>query len=357
MIKKRVQKTIILSIVTLLIVSILSACAAKQEADTTSKDNNKASSRTVVDIEGRTVELPKDVKKVALSLNSITQIVYSLGAADKIVATQSNIKSIPMLTKIYPNAVNIPAPFDSKLNSEALINTNPDVVIMDGESNDALRDQLVALNIPVVTISFQSAEKMKESIKIVGQTLGNEEEKKANEFCTYYDNNIKTVADKTSGLSGKDRVKVYYCANNELNTEGKNTIVDSWIEEAGGINVAAEAGIEGKFKDVTLESILSWNPDVIIVRDAKTKNSILSNHEWDSVNAVKSGKIYINPKGMYLWCVRSAEAALQPLWAGKILHPDMFTNIDIDKEVKEFYNKNYNYDLTDEDLKNIYTQQ
>ncbi|WP_297425441.1 hypothetical protein [Clostridium sp.] len=60
---------------------------------------------------------------------------------------------------------------------------------------------------------------------------------------------------------------------------------------------------------------------------------------------------------MYLWCVRSAEAALQPLWAAKILHLDLFSDINMDKEVKEFYIKNYNYTLSDEDLKNIYTQQ
>ncbi|EKQ52370.1 MULTISPECIES: ABC transporter substrate-binding protein [unclassified Clostridium] len=354
MLVKKAQKLIIFSLLVVMFSSTLSGCS--KQADSSSKES-ELKTRTVIDIEGRKVELPKEVKKVALSLNSITQMVYMLGAGNKIVATQTNIKSIPLLVKIYPNAINIPAPFDTKLNSEALINTNPDVVIMDGESNDALRDQIASLNIPVVTISFQSAEKMRDSIKIVGQTLGSEEEKKADEFSNYYNNNIKIIKDKTNTLSEKDKVKVYYCANNELNTEGKNTIVDSWIQEAGGVNVAAQAGVEGKFKDVTLESILKWNPDVIIVRDAKTKDSILSNQDWNNIDAVKNGKIYVNPKSMYLWCVRSAEAALQPLWAAKILHPDLFSNINIDKEVKDFYIKNYNYTLSDEDLKNIYTQQ
>jgi hypothetical protein len=41
-------------------------------------------------------------------------------------------------------------------------------------------------------------------------------------------------------------------------------------------------------------------------------------------------------KGVYLWSVRIAEGALQPLWLGKTLHPDLFSDLDIKRQLRIF---------------------
>ena len=54
-----------------------------------------------------------------------------------------------------------------------------------------------------------------------------------------------------------------------------------------------------------------------------------------------------------MWCARSGDNALQVLWAAKTLYPDMFTDIDMSKEVEEFYKIYYNYNVNSEDLDDI----
>lgn len=38
---------------------------------------------------------------------------------------------------------------------------------------------------------------------------------------------------------------------------------------------------------------------------------------------------------------------LQPLFLAKTLHPDLFPNLDLTAEVKNFYSKFYSYQLSD----------
>ena len=53
-----------------------------------------------------------------------------------------------------------------------------------------------------------------------------------------------------------------------------------------------------------------------------------------------------SPGGIYLWPVRSAEEALQILWAAKVIHPELFADLDMVAEVRKFHKKFYKYDLT-----------
>lgn len=51
--------------------------------------------------------------------------------------------------------------------------------------------------------------------------------------------------------------------------------------------------------------------------------------------------------------MRSAEGALQPFWLAKIFYPEIFTELNLEDEVKKFYLKFYRHELSDEELKEI----
>ena len=69
--------------------------------------------------------------------------------------------------------------------------------------------------------------------------------------------------------------------------------------------------------------------------------------------AVKNDKLYSNPVGTFKWDRYSTEEALQLLWAGKTLHPELFTDVDLVKETREFYSTFYGYQLTEDDAQRI----
>jgi iron complex transport system substrate-binding protein len=105
-----------------------------------------------------------------------------------------------------------------------------------------------------------------------------------------------------------------------------------------------------------MEQIAAWNPDVIIVGTAPNeanRRAILADPRWSQIKAVRTGRVFVNPSGVYLWDRHSAEAALQVLWAAKTLHPARFPDLDLRKETKAFYAKFFDHTLTDADYDRI----
>lgn len=296
--------------------------------------------RTVKDMTGHTVTIPARVSRVAVG-GALNQMVLMLGSPQKIVATATAVQSNPMFVKIYPQIKGVTAPFViADANVEQLLATRPEVIFGGG---DALR----GLGIPVVEVSLRDPEEIKQAVRLVAEVLGPAEQKIAARFCREYDANIKRVTERTKGIPEAKRLKVYYAGNKALTSDGKNSITTSWIEMAGGINVAAEAGLDGVGRMVSLEDVIGWNPDVIIATGAATREEMLRNPQWKRIEAVVKHRVYLNPKGVYLWSVRSAEEALQTLWVAKALYPDLFTDLDLGREVKRFYEVYYKYRLSD----------
>ncbi|WP_406135228.1 hypothetical protein [Streptomyces sp. NBC_01089] len=56
-------------------------------------------------------------------------------------------------------------------------------------------------------------------------------------------------------------------------------------------------------------SVLSWNPDFIVCRDARTRKTILNDPRRRTVTAVRDHHVLVNPTGVFVWSVRSAGSA------------------------------------------------
>ncbi len=311
--------------------------------------------RTIIDMAGREVTIPSEVNRICSSGTAQNQLMMFLGEGDKICATLAGFSTNPWVQKVLPSITSVPMPFTAtELNIEELIKTKPDVVTL-WSGTEKIQKQLDEVGIPYVLI-YSTTDGFIEGISLMAEILGKDAKAVADNFIEYYSSNMKKVSDVTSSIPAEKRKKVYYVTDNPLNTEGKDSIVTSWIETAGGVNVAAENGITGLTATISLENIIQWNPDVIIIRDAKNKDLILKNPAWQGINAVKQGQLYVNPKGVNVWSARSADGALQPLWAAKRLYPDLFTAINVEEETRNFYKEYYHYDLSDEELETVIYQ-
>lgn len=56
--------------------------------------------------------------------------------------------------------------------------------------------------------------------------------------------------------------------------------------------------------------------------------------------------------GAFFWDA-GQHGILQLEWMAQIFHPDLFKDVDMSKEVKDFCSKFFNYDLTDDQLSKI----
>ena len=314
--------------------------------------------RQITDAAGRHVTIPEIVTRVADPWHANNAMVLMLGGAATLVATSVQAKSQPWLRRLYPPIEAMPAAFNAagEVNMETLIGARPDVILMayDGSLPKWFTAVDSAYQIPVVLMPNSSLAGLKTTALLTGEVLGPKELGVAREFVRYFDDNIQRVMQVTGKLSPNSRPKVLHTSSaGILTADGRQTVIDDWINIAGGVNAATVAG---NGRPVTMEQVAAWNPDVIIVGSApnpQNRQAILDDPRWRNIKAVRNGKVFVNPSGAYLWDRHSAEASLQVLWAAKTLHPAQFADLDVRKETRSFYAKFFHYTLTDKELDSI----
>ncbi|MDT3425881.1 iron complex transport system substrate-binding protein [Paenibacillus forsythiae] len=346
-----------------LLLFVLAACGNKTGNEAASKPSNepvndsKPATRIVESVNGP-VEIPASPQRIANLWNANNEIMLMMGGGDKLVATTTYVKKLASFQKVYPRINEVTAPFDSSsgdINIEELLKTQPDLII--AYAQDKSLDKLKELNIPVVTSSFTDFDGLKETVRLVGEVLGEDGVKRADEYTAYLEDNFKRVTDITSTIPENERVKVYF-TQGFLATDGRNSMAQAWIEAAGGINIAAK-DIEGLKKTVTFEQILDWNPDIIVnatppwTEAPKEVEDMMNNPKWKEIKAVQDNRVYMNPIGVFQWDRYCGEQALQILWAAKMFYPDKFADLNLEQETKDFYKKFFSYDLTDAEVNEI----
>jgi iron complex transport system substrate-binding protein len=321
-----------------------------------------AGKRVVVDQLGRSVVIPQHVQRVVCLMHQAIDITLELGAGDQLVGVMKEWEDrlFPGIAVIYPRITKLATPGTlTEVNMEELLKLNPDLVIVTHYFSPDTIKKIEKAGIPVVAVSlyqadFEQASKlnpkltdpdkaytigMRMGVNLLGEIYGKEKEaKKLNEFVA---EKRALVGDKLSRIPDSKKITCYM-ANPNLQTYGSGKYVGVFFDKAGGINVARN--ING-IRNVNMEQVLQWNPQVIIVQDRYAKKvypQIMKDPAWASIKAVKTKRVYVTPEFVKPWGHATPEAmALGELWMAKKLYPDQFKDVDLPKIVQEFYKTFY----------------
>lgn len=238
----------------------------------------------ITDFKGRTITLDKAPERIISLSPSNTEILFTLGAGDKVVGVTSYCD--------YPEEVkNIQkvGTFDGP-NMELIKQAQPDVVLAGYIQEEAVK-AMEAMGITVIVTEAESFEAIYTSIDIIGKITGTEA--KANEI-------IKGMKDKIAEIqtrnSDKEKKKVFYVVwTDPLTTAGSKTFIDDVIKTAGGINVADK--VEG-WADYSAEQLMQDAPDMLIAALHSTdkgmaKADLENNPIFNKLQCVKAGKVYV----------------------------------------------------------------
>ena len=209
--------------------------------------------------------------------------------------------------------------------------------------------------IPAVRVNFTDYDGLRKTVNITADVLGGKAPEIAKQYIAYLDGKIKFAEDKTKAISDADRPSVLHIVggDNLLKVDGHKTIIDEWIRYAGGKNAITA---DGPQITVTIEEIVKANPDIIIIGGTQSRKGIeqlMNDPQWASLKAVQNGRVYSNPVGTFNWDRYSAESALQILWAGQMIQPELFSDVNLVKETQEFYKTFLHYDLSIDDAQRI----
>jgi iron complex transport system substrate-binding protein len=313
--------------------------------------------KEVTDMSGRKVMIPENIHKVACLEVLGYEKLFLLGQSDKIAVMYST--SAPWMEKTNPKVRDIPK-FAGEPNFEELLNKKIDLAFFRYNPDKTLA-KLADLGIPGIVSqplnqNIATAKAFQESTKrmvcLYGDVFGAAARKKAEEWCKYYDEKTRYVTERTSKLPESQRPKVYYLRGPDaLTTQGRNTNTLWYGEMAGADMFAKNLGLDGK-SSVSMETMIWWNPEYIFVGRQYSTDLVLKDARWRDIKAVKEGKVYPLPEGVFYWD-GSSEGVLMMEFIAKKIHPDLFQGLDMAKEIKDYYSRFYNYRLTDDETGKI----
>lgn len=307
-----------------------------------------ASSRTVVDATGRSVALPDVIRGVVITCyGGVTHEVSVMGAADRIVA-QPSMRPFPNLLKMYPRfAATEDAGSFENVSVERIMALKPDLVIA-GITSPRANSKIESLGIPVVTAAIGRADidALLDEFRMMGKVFGTE--KRAAELVSFWKERLSFIRKRVSAIPVSKRKRVFYMGSgSSLATDGRPWWGQHFISAAGGVNVAADIG---PARQVTVEQLLVWNPDVIVLHTdtgpLSAGRPVRDNPRMRNVKAVKDNRVYPCPVGAFWWDRPSPEAILGIMWLARTLYPERMKGLDMKKETVSFYKRFYDYGLS-----------
>ncbi len=212
---------------------------------------------------------------------------------------------------------------------ETIIVQAPDVVVTSPFFNADGIEALTRVGIPVIqTELHQSPESRIAAILLMGYIYGEEERAVtfANEIRERYD----ALVAVTGAASPKPRVLVLTNYSDSIWVAGAGSTEGGVIEAAGGINAAAEAGVESN-QTTSLEGVISMAPDVIVIPQPvdfgaeEFMQSLLGNEALAEVPAIKNGAVHVVESKHYttlsFWNILGAESLARLLWPAAFSDP------------------------------------
>lgn len=348
------------------------ACLASATCSVYAAEEKKET-RTVVDHAGNEVELPDEIDRIAIvGLTPLASVYCMLtGSTDKLVGIDSytqNAAVHSIMNRAFPELGELPTSFieEDVINTEELLKLGPDLVF----THAAIPDQYEACEaagIPCVQVSpnlfadedYNVIKTLNAWVELLAEVL--EIDNTASEMIAYGEQVENSVREKASTIPEEDRVNVLVLANYNDNTitAAGQSFSKYWCETVGGNYMTDD--IAGFTAELDMESIYVMNPDVIYLSSfsAYTLEDFYNNtagegQDWSSVKAVQDKRVYKFPLGTYYWYPPSSDAPLSLMWMASTMYPEVYNEIDLDQEIRDYYEKYYGIEVTDEELLNIY---
>ncbi|MDI5984524.1 ABC transporter substrate-binding protein [Halomonas sp. M4R5S39] len=332
---------------------------------------------TVTDIAGRQVEVDAPVQRVILGEGRQIYLVAALDTDDpfrRVVGwredfSQADPDNYAIYLEQFPQMAEIPT-FggfkDGTFDVEQAVALDPDVVIMNIESQQATEDaryieKLAAAGIPVVYVDFREHPftNTEPSMRLFGQLFG--EEERAASFSAWRAAEIRRVTDVIAEADPEhpavfiDRAGGYSddcCMSFGDENFGK------FVEMAGGQNIAKDI-VPGTFGTLNPEQIIASDPDQVIVTGGDWE-AYVPGGDWvgvgpgqDETEALR--KLEALTERPALTGVKAVETGqMHAIWhqfynspyqfvaiqqMAKWLHPELFSDLDPEATFRELHDR------------------
>jgi iron complex transport system substrate-binding protein len=236
---------------------------------------------------GREVVLPAPPARIVSLVPSVTEIVFSLGAQDRLVG-RTDFCDYPQAVRTKPSVGGMVNP-----NLETLVALKPDLVIGTDEGNrEETFRQLERLRIPTYLVHANRIAETVDLIARVGELTGHQADapRLTGEM-------LRRVEAVRRAVAPFPRPRVLYVLwPDPLIVPGRASMLTELIEIAGGVSITAGDG--DAYPRLSLEAAVTRAPEVIILADHSTGASTAGRaapEKWQrlvSVPAIRAGRLH-----------------------------------------------------------------
>ncbi len=277
---------------------------------------------TIKDDLGREVALAKKPERIVVTSASFLEPLHAVGGD---VVGRPDSKSTPDWAK---DRTSIGRVYNVDL--EKLLACAPDLVIANKGMNEKLLQPLEINKIPCVVVDMKNYEEVKNEVRIFSQITG--EKEKGDALIKSMDDKIKAIAERIP--KEKRRVAILHSTAQGLSVQLDTSIAGSTAKMLGFENVASGMkALEGNpdAAPYSIETLVEQNPEIIFVTSMGKidevkrgmEETIASNPAWQTIPAVKNGKMYYLSQEHFLLSPGiQYPAAVEEM--AKQVYPDLF---------------------------------
>ncbi len=330
------RKTIVMLNVLFILMLTLSACAPAAVAQPTNEPVMEATDLVptvepteevvqtaimVTDDLGVEIELAEPAQKIISISPSLTEILFSVGAGDRLIGRDSN--------SMYPaeaaSAVDLGGMWNG-IPIEDILAMEPDLIlageIFAEEAINELRDLGLVVYWQKNPADFEG---LFGNIMDIAVLTGTEDA--ASEVIEGLSDRVSALDEKLASAAGLPLVFYELDASDPANpyTPGGGTFISFIISRAKGVNMGDS--LDGTWVQVSSEELLAQNPDIILLADALygiTLEMVAERTGWSEITAVVEGEIY--PFDPFILSVPGPRLVDGFEQVAEILHPEVFEN-------------------------------
>ena len=286
------------------------------------KPETAAAFATIKDDLGREVTLAKKPERIVVTSASFLEPLHAVGGD---VVGRPDSKTLPAWAKEKTSIGRV-----YNVDLEKLLSCAPDLVIANKGMNEKLLESLEINKIPTLVVDMKNYEEVKNEVRIFAQITG--EKAKGDALIQSMDDKIKAIADRIP--KEKRRVAILHSTAQGLSVQLDTSIAGSTAKMLGFVNVASGmTAMEGNpdAAPYSIETLVEQNPEIIFVTSMGKldevkrgmEKTIASNPAWQTIPAVKNGKMYYLSQEHFLLSpgIHYPDAVEE---MAKLIYPDLF---------------------------------
>ena len=237
---------------------------------------------TVEDSSGTEVTLDAAPQRIISYSPGATEIVFAVGAGDRVVAADEFSYYPPETAELPKLAYSSPDP-------ERALALAPDLVIMATHQREQI-EQYRSLGMTVMFIdSGDSLDGMFESIERLGRITGNREQ--TAELVASMRARIDAVTEAIESV--EEGPRTFFELTADLYTVGVETFVGNVLTLAKAQNVAT--GASSPFPQLSAEAIIAADPEVVLLADGawgESLETVCARPGWDATSACINERVH-----------------------------------------------------------------